>query len=219
MTESIEHYKGNCRIHIDGTVEIKDNDQWVPATLYEMKNRKGYYIYIPMPLRGDNIPQAKTVHMLYAESFIPNPNNYKHVSAKDGDINHLTRDNLYWHEDAQMRIWIKENAKNCTQCGRLFSTARNKQDQCTECRKANATKARQQSEKARQQSEIDQRRAPFMDLDITKFPKRTQTYIQHVIDGKSFVEAANIEGVTKQAVYASIKRAMKKYENMEWNIR
>lgn len=111
-----------------------------------------------------------------------------------------------------MRIWIEENSKHCTQCGRLFPTARNKQDQCTECRKANATKARLQSE-------IDQRRAPFMDLDITKFPKRTQTYIQHVIDGKSFVEAANIEGVKKQAVYASIKRAMKKYENMEWNIR
>lgn len=209
MTESVEHYKGYCRIHIDGTVEIKDNEQWVPATLYVMKNRKGYYIYIPKPLRDDNIPQAKTVHMLYAESFIPNPNNYKHVSAKDGDINHLTRDNLYWHEDAQMSIWLKENAKHCTQCGRLFPTARNKQDQCTECRKANATKARLQSE-------IDQRRAPFMDLDITQFPKRTQVYIQHVIDGKSFVEAANIEGVTKQAVYTSIKRAMKKYRNTEY---
>lgn len=203
MTESVEHYKGYCRIHIDGTVEIKDDGQWVPAPLQVMKNRKGYYIHIPKPLRDDNIPQKKSVHMLYAESFIPNPNNYKHVSAKDGDINHLTRDNLYWHKDAQMSIWCKENAKHCTQCGRLFSTARNKTNQCTECRKANATKARQQSE-------IDQRRAPFIDLDITQFPKRTQVYIQHVIDGKSFIETADIEGVTKQAVYGSIKRAMKK---------
>lgn len=208
MTKPVEHYNGYCRIHIDGRVEVKNNERWIPAPLQVMDNRKGYYIYIPKHLRDDTTPQKKSVHMLYAESFIPNPNNYKHVSAKDDDVNNLTRDNLYWHEDAHTSIWYRENAKPCAQCGKLFTTTSG-YDQCMDCRKANAIKANQQSR-------IEERRAPFMGLDITQFPKRTQEYIQHIIDGKSFEEAASIEGVSKQAVHASIKRAMKKYRNAEY---
>lgn len=45
------------------------------------KNKKGY---------------LRTVHILYARAFIPNPNNLPMVNHKDGDKTHCTFDNLEW---------------------------------------------------------------------------------------------------------------------------
>ena len=36
------------------------------------------------------------IHRLVAQAFVDNPDNYHYVKFKDGDLNNLNADNLYW---------------------------------------------------------------------------------------------------------------------------
>ncbi len=39
-----------------------------------------------------------SVALLVAQSFVPNPNNYKYVKHKDGNLENCAATNLYWSQ-------------------------------------------------------------------------------------------------------------------------
>ena len=49
-------------------------------------------------LNKDNVWTAVHVQELVAEAFVPNPNNFKYVRHKDGDIRNNRADNLEWSD-------------------------------------------------------------------------------------------------------------------------
>ncbi len=54
----------------------------------------GHRVY----LCQDGVREAKMIHYLVAEAFIDNPNDFKYVIHKDGDINNNHYSNLEWSE-------------------------------------------------------------------------------------------------------------------------
>lgn len=56
------------------------------------KSRNRWFVRLVKDYDG----QVYDVHTLVAKTFLDNPNNYKHVIFKDGDINNLQLSNLDW---------------------------------------------------------------------------------------------------------------------------
>ena len=52
--------------------------------------------YPEVHLYGDNKDEYKRVHRLFAESYIPNPDNLPYVNHKDEDKTNFSLDNLEW---------------------------------------------------------------------------------------------------------------------------
>lgn len=57
------------------------------------RHRTGYWA---VSLKDGTTQVSKNVHRLVAETFLPNPNNYKLVRFKDGNRDNLHADNLEW---------------------------------------------------------------------------------------------------------------------------
>lgn len=68
------------------------NDMYYPKTVFE--NKHNHYLYVSIKYR-EGIRQRRH-HILLAEAYIPNPNNYKVVGHLDNNKSHNTLDNLYW---------------------------------------------------------------------------------------------------------------------------
>lgn len=53
----------------------------------------------------------KQVHLLVAEHFLPNPNNYQYVKHLDGDLSNNHVDNLQWISDTE-HLQMRKTPKN-----------------------------------------------------------------------------------------------------------
>lgn len=61
--------------------------------LVQFKN-KGKYKFVNLYLNGS--PRSKSVGLLVANAFIPNPNNYKQIRFKDFNPDNCRVDNIEW---------------------------------------------------------------------------------------------------------------------------
>lgn len=64
-----------------------------PHFLHAIVSRNGYKGYC---LSEDGITQTLPIYYLLALAYIPNPDNKKTVTAKDGDLKNLDITNLEW---------------------------------------------------------------------------------------------------------------------------
>ena len=89
MVKDIPGYEGLYQITSDAQViNIKTGlikKPWI--------NNKGY---LCIDLSKDGITSHKLLHRLYAEAFIPNPNNYPVVMHQDNDKLNICESNLVW---------------------------------------------------------------------------------------------------------------------------
>lgn len=92
---------------VSNLARVRSVDRWV-----ETKNQHGKcvkyikgkvrrqspnnYGYLTVQLRKNGVPDNKLVHVLVAEAFIPNPNNYDIVHHKDHNQKNNRVENLEW---------------------------------------------------------------------------------------------------------------------------
>lgn len=81
----------------EGIYQISDNAEVINVKTGLIKkpwvNNKGY---LCIDLSKDGITKHYLLHRLYAEAFIPNPNNYPVIMHLDNDKQNLSPDNLQW---------------------------------------------------------------------------------------------------------------------------
>jgi hypothetical protein len=65
----------------------------------QIRTLKPCSLHVSVMLRKYSTAKTKQLHILFAQHFIPNPNNYKHVRAKDGDLKNISTINLFWSKD------------------------------------------------------------------------------------------------------------------------
>lgn len=65
-------------------------------TLHSIKPFKGSDGYMAVKLHMNNCKTCERVHVIYANCFIPNPNNYKYVNHIDFNKLNNSLDNLEW---------------------------------------------------------------------------------------------------------------------------
>ena len=59
-------------------------------------------------MKKNNSEETFFVHRLVAEAFVPNPNKFKFVAHKDGDLTNNNADNLEWVESGGDEDLLKE---------------------------------------------------------------------------------------------------------------
>ena len=102
-------------------------------------NRDGYYAVNIYKDSSSKTSHQENVHHLLAETFIPNPNNYRFAIFADGNPMNMSLDNLIWTNDThklterKIRVLhfrgdIIDEVKvfeSLTQCARYFGWKRN----------------------------------------------------------------------------------------------
>lgn len=88
---------------------IEEFPSYQISNLGRIKNSKGELInigkrisnsgYIQVRLHKDKKYYYRYIHRLIAQTFIPNPNNYRTVNHKDGNKKHNVLNNLEWASD------------------------------------------------------------------------------------------------------------------------
>ena len=95
ITEELRLIKGSETDYITPTGKIyKDygNNMYYPKSVFPNKNNGYMYCSITYP----DGQRQRRVHILVAEAFIPNPNNYPIVMHLDNDKSNLNVENLQW---------------------------------------------------------------------------------------------------------------------------
>lgn len=92
---------------------IPDYEKYEASELGQIRNKRTKKIktlvrsgngYIHINLYRGNELHQELVHRLIAKTFLPNPNNYKEVNHKDGNITNNKVENLEWC-DRTYNIW------------------------------------------------------------------------------------------------------------------
>ncbi|MGM9882000.1 MAG: NUMOD4 domain-containing protein [Bacilli bacterium] len=88
---------------------IQEFPSYQISNLGRIKNSKGELInigkrisnsgYIQVRLHKDKKYYYRYIHRLIAQTFMPNPNNYRTVNHKDGNKKHNVLSNLEWASD------------------------------------------------------------------------------------------------------------------------
>lgn len=109
--KDIKNYEGLYKISNFGRIKSKNkktNYQW---KIYNQKETKNYP---QVGLMKNNKLKVIRIHRLVAETFIPNPNNYKEINHIDGNKNNNSVDNLEWcTHKYNIRHAIKNDLRKC----------------------------------------------------------------------------------------------------------
>ena len=97
----IKGYEGYYKINKNGEVfslerKVKFRDFEITVNYKKKKQTKLKTGYYAVGLWKDNNQKLVTIHSLLAETFIPNPNNYKCINHIDGNKENNNLENLEW---------------------------------------------------------------------------------------------------------------------------
>lgn len=215
---------GRFRIHLNGTIERRPRhkpNQWeIAPKVHWSPNSKDYDAWLVTDTDDQGQSVTHYVHRLYAQAFVdnPDPKRFNIVLPKDGDRKNLDPENLFWtdHEHITharlkgLEKWREQHAVPCNRCERPFVSSVGYTD-CTQCRELIHVEHHNQIRHHK-------RTEPLETLDLSLFPERTQGYLRMRQEGKTYQEIADAFGVSRQAVNANIRRAMKKYKNTDYRM-
>lgn len=92
--KNIKRFEGLYQISNMGNVRSLNYKR--THIIKNMRLRLNTNRYLSVILRNNNKSYPLMIHRIVAESFIPNPNNYKEVNHKDEDKTNNRTDNLEW---------------------------------------------------------------------------------------------------------------------------
>lgn len=90
MWEDVNGFGGKYQANVDGRVRIKSSKRVLKATKDKISGYYRFGLYVD----GKTITRA--THRIIAETFIPNPENKKHVHHIDDDKSNNSACNLMW---------------------------------------------------------------------------------------------------------------------------
>ena len=73
-------------------------------------DKYGYEYVVLTDWQGHRV--KKYVHMMVAEAFVPNPNEFKFVVHKDGNVKNNHADNLEWVDEYDYTEWFANHFNN-----------------------------------------------------------------------------------------------------------
>ena len=92
--KDISGYEGLYQISNFGRVKSLNYNHTKKEKVLCEKNHKSNYVTVMLCKNGEN--KNKSIHILVASAFIPNPNNYPCVNHIDGNKKNNNVDNLEW---------------------------------------------------------------------------------------------------------------------------
>lgn len=131
MTEiwkDIEGYEGLYQVSNMGRVKSMERvvrgknggTRHIKETILRPRQNKFGYLYLTLYKNGEQ--WSARIHRLVAETFIPNPNNYRDVNHKDEDKTNNCVDNLEWCTQAYNNAYgSRPSALSKALKGRVFS--------------------------------------------------------------------------------------------------
>ena len=120
-----------------------------------------------------------SLHLLVAKYFIPNPNNYSHVLAKDDDYTNCDVANLYWSP-------TRLSGHFCSECGATIKTS---DTLCRLCKKKL------------------QRRKEFENIALDTLSPENRDIISMYLNGDSYEKIGQKYGYSREMIHHFIKRA------------
>lgn len=205
------------KIIMNGRLEVFSD-----GTIYELRegrkrkltitNGGGKQRYPTTSIREDGKQKSLYIHRLVAEAFLPNPENKPCVSFKDGNPQNCKPENLEWKtykemsEEAMPKI-RKTRTVSCKLCG---SDTVNSDKICPVCRlmvKAQALEEAKQMRQGHWRERIDEE---FKGINFSTLTESEALAVRLRQQYISIGEIGNIMGITRQAVDAKLKNALRK---------
>lgn len=192
---------GLFKVSEDGIVYIRKKDGYALAKQFATSKNKRYKA---VAARVDGKQKHFYVHRLVAEAYIPNPNGYRVVSHKDGDLRNNHVSNLEWRKRQNYgNAWktrIKNYSKPCTICGDMTFC---KDGICRRCKPKLATEVSGQMILDRKSDERRERWTPEL---IEKLDGINRDVVIASLSGKTCNDIAKEFGVTRQRIHQIISR-------------
>lgn len=113
-------FQGKYKLYDDGTLVSSRTGKEVTSVLSKKRNGTLYKIVRVYPFQKGGDRAYYPVHVLVAENFVPNPNNYPDVRPKDGDYLNTKAANLYWDKIDNPHL-KKKYLPKCKRCGTVLS--------------------------------------------------------------------------------------------------
>lgn len=161
--------------------------------LHQSKTGKYKLVYI----RKNGKQLFFYVHRLYAEAFVPNPDNGNVVKFRDGNPDNLSRDNLFWANWHDFFNIVRQTPFSCPSCG---GPCKWENYPCSTCQ-----------QKARKERRNAERREKYIEetwgINEDILTPRQKECVRLRRQGLSIVEIAKIMGVSHQASFDLYKKA------------
>lgn len=196
---------------LNGVFEVTDqgdvyrikNGQREPAKVQKTGRQHNYCVVSYM----ENGKQKHVyVHRLVAQAFIPNPNNYPQVNHLDGNPLNNAVENLEWctpkmnveHAYSTGLADPLQRSAPCIRCGEVTMA---KDCICPACKKELKLEAGKMDRLARIRDMLGT-------IDQSMLTETQKKYVNLRMEGLSFVEIAEICGVSRQCVAEAIRASL-----------
>ena len=199
---------GKFKVSDEGYVWKLRNGKYVRATITRTGEKKQYRT-VSIQENGKQV--AFLLHRLFAEAFVPNPENKEQVMFKDGDHENLSIDNLIWvtpHERVKIAQSIKPTNYKKFKCKRCGEPTGCKDGMCVKCKR----EIHVQNSRARR---IKQRKSQVKDAVVYNGSTRTEEIIKLRRDGLTYQGIADQVGLSRERVRQIIQKATERESDLK----
>ena len=199
---------GKFKVSDEGDVWKLRNGEYVRATITRTGEKKQYRT-VSIQENGKQV--AFLLHRLFAEAFVPNPENKEQVMFKDGDHENLSIDNLIWvtpHERVKIAQSIKPTNYKKFKCKRCGEPTGCKDGMCTKCKQ----EIRARNSRARR---IKQRKSQVKDAVAYNGDPKTAEIINLRGEGLSYEDIAKRFDLSRERVRKIIHKSTSRESDIE----
>ena len=213
MAEVIEKWADGMALKVcsDSTFYFFCKDgYWKKCNMVKVGREEGRRKYLSVVWMKNGEERRGYAHRLLAEAFIPNPENKRIVSFRDGNSLNISLDNLFWADASDLKREEKEF--QCTECGRkIIYSQKSKVQLCRVCMRKQYSNKRSEEASQRKKQKLEE----FKDLLLRANISLDTRYVRMHLAGYSSTEIAKCYGCSKQCVSAFLINLRKKAEELD----